>query len=99
MSNIEDRIKTVAIYLRKSRANNEEEEDIASHREKLVGIAEDYGWDYEIFSEVGSGSSLDDREKMVQLLGDIEKNLFDAVLIMDIDRLSRNDGADKERIY
>lgn len=95
--NLEERIKHVAIYLRKSRAE-EGERDLINHENRLLEIARDKGWSYEIYKEIGSGSSIDARKKMLELLSDMKKGMFDAVLVMDVDRLSRSAG-DQERIF
>jgi len=97
MENLEDRIKHVAIYLRKSRAE-EGEKDLINHENRLLEIARSKGWSYEIYKEIGSGSSLDNRPEVLRLINDIREGLFDAVLVMDVDRLSRSVG-DQERIF
>lgn len=97
MSELESRIQRVAIYLRKSRAD-EGEKDLINHENRLVGIAEDKGWSFDLYKEIGSGSSLDSRQKMLELLSDMREDMFDAILVMDIDRLSRS-AADQERIF
>ncbi|MEJ7240334.1 recombinase family protein, partial [Staphylococcus epidermidis] len=50
------------------------------------------------YKEIGSGSTIDDRPVMQKLLTDVEKNLYDAVLVVDLDRLSRGNGTDNDRI-
>ena len=47
--------------------------------------------------EIGSGSTIKDRPVMQQLLNDVGE-LFDAVVVVDLDRLSRGSGADNDRI-
>ena len=96
-NDLEERIKHVAIYLRKSRAE-EGEKDLINHENRLLEIAREKGWSYEIYKEIGSGSSLDNRPEALRLINDIRKEEFDAVLVMDIDRLSRSIG-DQERIF
>ncbi|MDK7419273.1 recombinase family protein [Bacillus paranthracis] len=84
-------IKHVAIYLRLSR--NEENLDIdevfASHQKVLFKMCEDNKWTYEIFKEVASSVYLD-RKQLNVMLDKVKENEFDAVLVMDIDRLSRD---------
>lgn len=94
---IEDKIKHVAMYVRKSRAE-EGEKDLENHMMHLKLRCEANEWTYELYKEVGSGSSIDDRPQMIKLLDDIEKKLYDAVLVVDFDRLTRGTGADNDRI-
>lgn len=88
-------IKDVAIYLRKSRG---EEGDLQKHRMALEELCIIKGWRYTEYSEIGTSDSIDLRPKMIQLLKDIENELYDAVVIMDMDRLSRGDGEEHARI-
>ncbi|GAB6153679.1 recombinase family protein [Desulfosporosinus burensis] len=88
-------IKDVALYLRKSRG---EEEDLEKHRTDLEDLCKIKGWRYTEYSEIGTSDSIDLRPKMIQLLKDIENDLFDAVVVMDMDRLSRGDGEEQARI-
>ncbi|HID0815761.1 TPA: recombinase family protein [Clostridium botulinum] len=88
-------IKDVAIYLRKSRG---EEEDLEKHRMALVDMCKIKGWRYTEYSEVGTADSLVFRPQMRKLLSDIENELFDAVVVIDMDRLSRGDGEEQAKI-
>ncbi|WP_186446242.1 recombinase family protein [Paenibacillus cremeus] len=92
-------IKDVAIYLRKSRGElNDERDDLAKHEAELIDLTRIYNWRFTIYKEIGSSASIDDRPEMVLLLQDVENDLFDAVLVMDYDRLSRGDLEDQGRI-
>lgn len=93
----EKEIKSVAIYTRKSRGDLDK--DLENHLVKLMEIAENYEWAYEVYKEIGSGSSIDDRPKMLELLSDIENKQYDAVLVFDVDRLTRGGGGDAERLF
>lgn len=93
----ESKIESVAVYARKSRAE-EGEKDLENHLIRLKGRCEVNEWNYEIYKEIGSGSTLDDRPKMMELLEEIKTGRFDAVVVVDIDRLSRGKGADLDRI-
>lgn len=93
---LENTIKNVCIYIRKSRAN--EEEDLDNHLSKMVEIAETNGWSYQIFKEVVSGKNIADRPVFSSLLREIENGDYDAILVFDTERLSRGTGADTERI-
>lgn len=85
----------VAIYLRKSRADlelekNGEFETLAKHRATLIEYAKKNDLNIvEIKEELVSGESIVARPKMVELLQEVENNKYNAVLVMDIDRLGR----------
>jgi site-specific DNA recombinase len=92
-------VKDVAIYLRKSRGEvNDEKDDLNKHERELIELANAYGWRYSIYKEIGSSASIEYRPEMVRLLQDVEADLFDAVLVMDYDRLSRGDMEDQGKI-
>lgn len=93
----EGKIKNVAIYARKSRAE-EGEKDLQNHLFRLVKRSELNEWNYTIYKEVSSGGSLTDRPQMLKLLEDCKTNIYDAVVVVDIDRLSRGKGADLDTI-
>ena len=96
MNELAERIQNVAIYLRRSRGD--ESKDLMNHMNTLTSISEGYGWEFRVYQEVGSGSSLDERVEMLRLLHDVEQGEYDAILAMDIDRLTRGGGADRERL-
>lgn len=86
----------VCIYLRKSRADEEIERDLgqgetlAKHRKALLKYAAGKKLDIiKIYEEIVSGESLIHRPEMLKMLGEIEKNMYDAVLCMDMQRLGR----------
>lgn len=81
-----------AQYLRKSRMEEgmETEEVLAKHRKALADFAARSGVHIiETYYEVVSGESLYARPEMLRLLQDVEAGSYDAVLCMDLDRLSR----------
>lgn len=86
-------VKEVLIYLRKSRAviGKTEEESLEVHRDTLVKYAEERKWKYEIYWEIGSSDSIADRDELPRMLDDVKRGKGDAVLVMDLDRLSRNE--------
>ncbi|TKH07331.1 recombinase family protein [Peribacillus simplex] len=88
-----ENIKHVAVYLRLSRdeENLGIEQILANHRQTLIDLCNENKWSYEIFEEVASSSTIKEREQMVKLLDRIEQGYYDAVVVMDIDRLSRNE--------
>lgn len=89
-------IEDVAIYLRKSRG--ETEKDLDKHSDALIEICNDKGWKYEIYKEIVSGDTIEMRPIIHQLLEDVEDDLYDAVMVIDQDRLSRGGTADSESI-
>lgn len=81
-----------AEYLRKSRMEEgmDTEEVLAKHRKALAAFAAAHDIHIiETYYEVVSGESLYARPEMLRLLEDVEEGRYDAVLVMDLDRLSR----------
>ena len=81
-----------AEYLRKSRMEEgmDTEEVLAKHRKALAEYAKAHDIHIiETYCEVVSGESLYARPEMLRLLQDVEDGRYDAVLVMDLDRLSR----------
>lgn len=91
----------IAIYLRKSRADEEAErkgeyETLGRHRSTLLKVAREQNLNIvEIKEELISGESIADRPKMLELLDEVKENKYDAVLVMDIDRLGRGNMQDQ----
>ena len=91
----------IAIYLRKSRADEEAErkgeyETLSRHRSTLLKVAREQNLNIvEIKEELISGESIADRPKMLELLDEVRGNKYDAVLVMDIDRLGRGNMQDQ----
>jgi len=82
----------VCIYLRKSRSeeNMSVEEVLSRHRTTLLAYAKKHKLNVlDIKEEVISGESITRRPKMLELLQEVEDNKYEAVLVMDIDRLGR----------
>ncbi|MGW5979331.1 recombinase family protein [Bacillus mycoides] len=88
-----ENIKHVAVYLRLSRDEENQgiEQVLANHRQTLISLCNENKWSYELFEEVASSSTIINREQMVKLLDRVEQNYYDAVVVMDVDRLSRNE--------
>lgn len=83
------RIKRVAVYLRKSRNNEgeETEEALAKHRKCLLDIAEKNNWEFKSFQEFGSSMD-ENRPEYQKMICEIKENLFDAVLSVNLARVS-----------
>lgn len=82
----------VCIYLRKSRAeeNMSVEEVLSRHKTTLLAYAAKHNYNVlNIKEEVVSGESIARRPKMLELLQEVEDNKYEAVLVMDMDRLGR----------
>jgi site-specific DNA recombinase len=86
-------VNEVAIYLRKSRGD--EDKDLLKHKDILIELCKDKDWKYVIYSEIGQSDSIEFRPKMKELLNDIANDMFDAVLVVDYDRLSRGGKEDQ----
>nr|WP_312215709.1 recombinase family protein [Clostridioides sp.] len=91
----------VAMYLRKSRADLEAEksgefETLARHKSTLLELAKKGNYNIvEIKEELVSGESIIHRPRMIELLQEVEDEKYDAVLVMDIDRLGRGNMKDQ----
>ena len=88
----------VAIYLRKSRSDDENE-SVAETLERHNKILTEYAIKNDItiiatYKEVVSGDGLFTRPRMLSLLADIEQDKYTAVLCVDIDRLGRSSTKD-----
>ncbi len=85
----------VALYLRKSRADEDAErrgegETLTKHKTALLKLAKQLKLDIiRIREEIVSGETLVHRPEMLQLLKEVESGEYDAVLVMDIDRFGR----------
>lgn len=87
-----------AMYLRKSRADGDADTEttLQRHRETLTAYAAAAGIHIvETYQEVASGESLYERPQMLRLLQDVEAGRYQAVLCMDMDRLSRGSMRDQ----
>ena len=92
------------IYLRKSRADIESEkegqfETLSRHKTTLLNLANEKKLNIiNIKEELVSGESVSNRPKMIELLDEVKKGFYDAVLVMDIDRLGRGNMQDQALI-
>lgn len=90
-------IQDVAVYLRKSRGDIES--DLEKHRLALDELCKKIGiQNSEEYAEIGTSDSIQDRPEFTRLLQSIKQGLYDAVAVMDIDRLGRGDDEDWGRI-
>ncbi|MGF7059635.1 recombinase family protein [Brassicibacter mesophilus] len=93
---MEYNIKNVAVYLRKSRA--ESEQHLEKHRIVLQELCTKHNLKYVEYLEVGTSDSIDMRPKMSRLLKEVEQGIFDAVCVVDYDRLGRGDLGEQDKI-
>ncbi len=92
-----------ALYLRKSRADEElgHENTLARHEEMLRDLADRnniYVDEAHIYREIVSGESIEARPQMQRLLKAVEAGMYTGVLCIELERLSRGNGADQARI-
>lgn len=88
-----------AIYLRKSRADLEYENEIDTlikHEKTLLELADKRNLSISnIYREVVSGDTIASRPQMQRLLSDVEQGLYEGVLVMEVERLARGDTIDQ----
>lgn len=89
------------IYLRKSRKDDDsgkqsEAEVLARHEKALLDLAKSKNLPVgDIYREVRSGDSIDERPYMQQLLDEVRRGKWDGVLVMEVERLARGDTIDQ----
>ena len=89
------------IYLRKSRADAEAEkhgegETLLRHEKILKELAKKMNLQVSyIFKEILSGESIASRPVVQTLLSQVEKGLWDAVMVMEVERLARGNTIDQ----
>lgn len=93
----------VAIYLRKSRdeENETREFTLARHETILREYCEKHDLFYtedDIYREVVSGENVASRPQMQLLLEEVKNLKYDGVVCIELERLSRGSGADQEHI-
>ncbi len=89
-------IRYVAIYIRKSRA--ESMEDLEKHRMVLIELCKKNNFKYVEYMEVGTSDSIDLRPKICKLLKEVEEGVYDAVCVVEYDRLGRGDLGEQDRL-
>lgn len=91
----------VALYLRKSREEEQEtrEETLSRHERILTDYCERHGLTViKKYKEVVSGESIANRPKMQALLNDVSSGLYDGVVVVELERLSRGNQIDQAEI-
>lgn len=91
----------VAVYLRKSREEENEtrEETLARHERMLKDYCDSKNLIIKkIYKEVVSGENIANRPQMQRLLEDVQDKLYDGVVVIEIERLSRGNQIDQAEI-
>jgi len=95
-SNQKYNVRFVALYLRKSRA--ESKKDLEKHRMVLTELCKRNNFKYVEYIEVGTSDSIDMRPEISKLLKEVEDGVYDAVCVVEYDRLGRGDLGEQDRI-
>jgi DNA invertase Pin-like site-specific DNA recombinase len=94
-------LEPAAIYLRKSREDQEAEargegETLVKHKKAMFNLAKERNISISnVYEEIVSGESILHRPEMLRLLKDIAAGLYNSVLVMDVDRLGRGNMQDQ----
>ena len=91
-------INKVALYLRKSREeeNETKEETLARHEKMLYDYCKRNDLHImDVYKEVVSGESIANRPEMQRLLEDVDAGLYSGVVCVEIERLSRGNQLDQ----
>lgn len=87
-------IDKVAIYLRLSRQENDEDDVLEKHRNQLLDFVRSYGWKFDMFQEIGSSDDIEFRFEFKRLLEKVYNGEYDAVIVVEFDRITRGDSYD-----
>ena len=94
-------MNNVALYLRKSREEETEtrEETLARHERILLDYCSANNLDIvKTYKEVVSGESIENRPEMQKLLNDVKLGMFEGVVVVELERLSRGNQMDQAEI-
>ena len=92
-------VKKVALYLRKSREDESLEETLARHERMLFDYCRRNNLVIvDIFKEVVSGESLEARPQALKMLENVEAGMYDGVVVVELERLSRGNQIDQVEI-
>ena len=71
-------------------------ETLARHETQLLSYAKAHSLPVtKIYKEVVSGESIEKRPQMIQLLEDVSKCMYDGVVVVELERLSRGNQIDQ----
>ena len=82
-------MNNVAVYLRKSREeeNESREETLARHERILLDYCKNNNLNIKkIYKEVVSGESIEKRPQMQQLLNDVCQNKYEGIVCVEVER-------------
>lgn len=94
-------VKKVALYLRKSREEEHErrEETLARHERMLRDYCKANNLEIvKVYKEVVSGENLDARPQARLMLDDVADKLYDGIVVIELERLSRGNQIDQVEI-
>ncbi|MDP2922284.1 MAG: recombinase family protein [Candidatus Omnitrophota bacterium] len=81
-----------AIYIRVSTEKQREKFSLPAQLKILTEHAKLKTWNYTVYDEgAGSGETLENRPQMLRLLGDAREKKFDVCLVIELERLSRDE--------
>lgn len=84
-------IHTAAIYIRVSTRMQTEKFSLGAQKRILTELCDKNGWNYILYEDAGiSGKNIADRPAMTRLLDDADNNKFQAVCVIEWERLSRD---------
>lgn len=84
-------IKRAAVYIRVSTADQVENFSLGAQEETCKGIIKQKGLNfYKTYREEGESGANTQRPRLIELRADMEKGLFDTVIVYKSDRLSRS---------
>lgn len=92
---------TAALLYRVSTERQKEKYSLPAQKRILTKYAKDQGWQISEYDEGAvSGTKLVNRPVMLQLLKDVEAGLIDMILVIEIERLTRDtEGFDRALIF
>ena len=94
-----DEDSRLCAYLRKSREDKDVEDTLAKHEQQLQEYVTKQGFkNVRWFKEIGSADSIDEREVFCGVLDEISRGMFDAILVIHCDRLTRGSQTDAGRV-
>jgi DNA invertase Pin-like site-specific DNA recombinase len=94
-----NKYKVVALYLRKSREDESLEETLARHERMLIDYCKRNNLIIkDVFKEVVTGENLEVRPKARQMLENVSAGMYEGVVVVELERLSRGNVVDKVEI-
>jgi DNA invertase Pin-like site-specific DNA recombinase len=94
-----NKYKVVALYLRKSREDESLEETLARHERMLIDYCKRNNLIIkDVFKEVVTGENLEVRPKARQMLENVSAGMYEGVVVVELERLSRGNVVDQVEI-